>query len=988
MNSASILAAPSSSGPWKLKAGGTRLFAYSLMFAAIWCLPLQGLSQDYPPAIKMTDGNSLNVSLTTSWPATYYGGFYGTYAYDVFGDFGSWDYNTGYWDLEDVGHWDTTTGYSDATDGSWVQVPTWVSDWEEVWIPSPTWMPNWTTQTFTATAYFTVWVGIGSGQENNVSLSIENGSTGNNATYTASYDFTSGIFSAPGFPYTLTAVHTDGSAWAPTPPQPTNNTVGPPAMWVDGTVYSWSYAHLNDDATAWDGDVYGSGAGAYVLVQLGSVTGYNFPDGTWSGSYVNGVFESTSGHDVRAADVSGNVIFASAPAGLSPAVRVDGNTPLWVYLGSGATGAVYAGDQAGQRLLIDTQSHVSIQGDSSNIGLYKHGAIWMPVGGRDVRAVSLSGVLQTPTTQPSVGPPAVWVTGTTWRYVGTWASGDSVPTGTSPAVGDYYLGDNSGQSVFINPSGNVTLTNLDGSVATGTYANGPDSSPKVFTIAGHNDVYPGNASGTFHQDQPGNGPPAIWVNDIVFSFVTSNEDASQEGVWVDCYSDGAGDQFQVRPAGAGGVLGYAVNGNLMWSGAYEVAPGGSAANGVFVPDTGNGVHFDVRASSGVGLLQAGGTPQAGHPAIVKVDGYPWHFGGSTGGDQPADFYFGCHSGQRLWIESNGTVGFSTGTDSAALAGWGVLSGTVFVVTGHDLRACTSDNRPMAPTGTPQWGPPAVWVNGTAWAYMGTVSDNSLQIHADYYGGINATQVLTVNASVNGSSQVSGAFSGNYAGGVFLVANADLRAVNSNGSLVAPTTSPASGNPSTLRIGGLHWQYLGSTGGVDYYASTQSGQRLSIGANGAVTYSDLPDNIINATGLYANGAYTAVSGGSAFTQGTINGNLDILGNILSMGSLTDDSNSPGLTLSFSDNGSGANGYQSTVMFAGGRPVTNWLWSHAVGATGSDTVPMMSLDSQNRLILYNPTDPTQPPLILDPAGQTSYLAPQGDLSMGEFTHTPQN
>jgi len=112
-------------------------------------------------------------------------------------------------------------------------------------------------------------------------------------------------------------------------------------------------------------------------------------------------------------------------------------------------------------------------------------------------------------------------------------------------------------------------------------------------------------------------------------------------------------------------------------------------------------------------------------------------------------------------------------------------------------------------------------------------------------------------------------------------------------------------------------------------------------------------------------------------------LDVLGNIFSLGSWLNDSSHAGLTLSYSDcaNSSSA----ATVSLTASRPLTNWLWSSAT-ERGSATHPSMKLDSRNRLILYDPADPTTPAIILDPAGK-SHIKPQGDLSMGEFTQEAQ-
>jgi hypothetical protein len=115
-------------------------------------------------------------------------------------------------------------------------------------------------------------------------------------------------------------------------------------------------------------------------------------------------------------------------------------------------------------------------------------------------------------------------------------------------------------------------------------------------------------------------------------------------------------------------------------------------------------------------------------------------------------------------------------------------------------------------------------------------------------------------------------------------------------------------------------------------------------------------------------------------------LDILGNALGLGSLADDPNTAGLSISFTDENNPYTGRSSRTQFGMARANSSWFWTRAREDGDLDSVPQMQLDSRNRLLLYDPAQPTAPRIILDPAGH-SYITPQGDIGMGEFQAAPQ-
>ena len=933
--------------------------------------------QYYPPAVTVS-GLDTNPLLLGGGGGNYSGGYYSTYSYDTVVEVGYWDYTTYYhYETQDQGYWDTTPGYYD-DQGNWVpDNQVWVPNPVSVLVYDPTWIVTGsTTVTQTVTAWMSVSLTIGT--LGNMSISSYNSNTGGTDSWSGSYAFGEGIFSAG---LIIMAVSTDGSSWSPPAPPPSYQTFGPASIWVEGTRYLWNhtdYADANHNILV-EYFTDGSGHTAWFLAANGdgsNSAGGDSPNGvSWSGTAKNGVFETAGGIDVRAGDSNGNYLQANAPTGLPPAVRVDGSSSLWNFIGQGGSSLYhYAGDQPHQRLTIEAASGVVSIQDDSNISFYSQNVMWNSNGGRDVRAVSLGGSLCQTDQSPSWGPPDVLVNQALWRYVGTWNGSATFPGSSPPAVGDHYLGDNNGQRLVVDASGNVTVFVMGGTY-TGTYAPQTQqaSAPRVFTVSGC-DIFPGDDNGAYYISQPAVGPPAVWVNGVTFAYSSSNKGAAQLGNWVDTYVDGDNNYLLVSFKD---VLAFKANGSSNWSGYYVPSYSNLDFGGIFVVVNGSS-QYEVRASGGVTLLPPQGSPLNNHPNVVKVDGVAWKFAGST---SDTDYYFGTAAGERLWIDATGAVNFTNTVNSPYLSGAGQLSGSVFLVEGHDLRACTSDTMAAAPVGPRQWGPAALWVEGEVWSYIGTVSNNSLQLHADFYGGANAGQVVTVNSAM----EVSGAYTGRFDGGVFVInGGADLRALDSTGAQIVPVVLPSNGRSTSLRIGGLHWNFLGTSGGLDYYAAPLGGQRLSIDASGAVVYSDHPHNVNNATGNYAGGTFTAISGGMSFNAGTIGSDLDILGNIVSFGALTDNAATAGVTLQFQDKVNSDGFYTASMFNMLARPKAQWQWARAADSSGQTTLPMMQLDASSKLTLYDTGG--NPSMVLDPAfGGASTIRgvlrvlPSGDLPM---------
>jgi hypothetical protein len=133
-----------------------------------------------------------------------------------------------------------------------------------------------------------------------------------------------------------------------------------------------------------------------------------------------------------------------------------------------------------------------------------------------------------------------------------------------------------------------------------------------------------------------------------------------------------------------------------------------------------------------------------------------------------------------------------------------------------------------------------------------------------------------------------------------------------------------------------------------------------------------------------------AGGNPITSGTgttISGDLDIVGNFLTMGTwITSGSNSVNaLAVSYVDT---QNGNPSLLRFAGTRESLDWIWSEATTDNGDPQISMMELDPSHRLILHDTTSQNIPSITLDPTGPSKFknpvlIAPQGDIGMGVFT-----
>lgn len=234
----------------------------------------------------------------------------------------------------------------------------------------------------------------------------------------------------------------------------------------------------------------------------------------------------------------------------------------------------------------------------------------------------------------------------------------------------------------------------------------------------------------------------------------------------------------------------------------------------------------------------------------------------------------------------------------------------------------------------------------------------------------------------------------------------------NNNLPWQLPTPPSGFPSTALVNGEYWHFVSvDENGVLHYVGDNPGQTMTLAPSStrAGVYDVVLTNPYNSsdTGEFHNFTFTMEHGTQVIsgtdTGSTINpqniarqsiaGDIDIFGNVLSLGSLRDDPDTAGLTMSFGDDLT-----TSSLSMALARPSSSWTWSHP-GSLGSSTLlPAMKLNAQHRLGIYSLTDASAPAIMLDPAGVSNFKADvsvqgtlrvkaRGDLGMGSFTNGPQ-
>ena len=228
-------------------------------------------------------------------------------------------------------------------------------------------------------------------------------------------------------------------------------------------------------------------------------------------------------------------------------------------------------------------------------------------------------------------------------------------------------------------------------------------------------------------------------------------------------------------------------------------------------------------------------------------------------------------------------------------------------------------------------------------------------------------------------------------------------------------TPPSWRPNTVLVAGEVWGYAGKDAtGADIYRGYYTDQKISFAGDGRDGYSHITvtdplhpadGGVSSFAGTFYNnrftmdttasgltvasgdGTGTGIAGGLSFS--TTGADLDVLGNLFSLGSLIGKPNVVGLSLEFADVDNTAKLY-STL----GRPQAEWYWNRADASPTPYAIPMMKLDSGNALTLFDPADATKAAILLNPNPAVGSringalrLPPAGDLSMGDFMNGPR-
>jgi len=285
---------------------------------------------------------------------------------------------------------------------------------------------------------------------------------------------------------------------------------------------------------------------------------------------------------------------------------------------------------------------------------------------------------------------------------------------------------------------------------------------------------------------------------------------------------------------------------------------------------------------------------------------------------------------------------------------------------------------------------------------GTMTDWDLRsTHLDY---MNHAIYQTFHGAYNFQSHLIQAndYVNGYFGGLYPVDP------NANFSLWGIPPAPQ-GLPSTLLVHGQVWRYTHSDSeGNPVYEGYFVGQQLTLGEAGPgghlMTIVDpvngdtigvlndlrgagsLPDGSIVYSGNYDGQRVDPILPENQLQ--TIAADLDITGNILSFGALSDNPSSAGVTFQFEDLNS-----VGTLHTLLGRPLAEWTWWKAGSVAEAPPQQVMHLDMEHVLTLYDPGS-NQPGIVLDPRpnGASSIkgvlrVPESGDISMGQFTNGPQ-
>ena len=514
--------------------------------------------------------------------------------------------------------------------------------------------------------------------------------------------------------------------------------------------------------------------------------------------------------------------------------------------------------------------------------------------------------------------------------------------------------------------------------------------------------------------------PMLWVNGSEYPFSGG-------------YEDSAGHRTDTYVAPGGGTLTIIGSVASPDSGTVQVAWNET-------PYSGTATFSGGSASFEVGDLDISTLPPGSPPALWAAGRFYLRQPGSNNyvctvgsGAEAVSYQINVNGADvaQLTLSGTGSGGTLSGTFDASQGGVFALmqNGSVLVA------ACPANadgTLRQSAEDLPEQFPPAVMVTGAGiWRFLGTLSESGGAV-ACYLNAsaansteasdgagcmlkIDATGAVTLRHYVAGTTQ-SGSYS--LATHLFQTATSSslpmpIYGVDPNASnLPWGLTAPADG-PASFQVGQDLWRYTGAgDNGAANYQGYYNGQQLTLGAADAgggrlVTVTDpvggnttglLNDvragtRLTNGTMVYAGGMDGTRAPSSVNNNGllALSGNLDIPGNLLTLGSLNGDAAASGLTLQFSDSMNGNGDNVALLRQELGRNAAQWSWWRASPVNGAGTVPVMALDSAWGLTLYDPANPASASIKLNPSGASSFkgplrVAPAGDIDMGEFTNGP--
>ena len=630
--------------------------------------------------------------------------------------------------------------------------------------------------------------------------------------------------------------------------------------------------------------------------------------------------------------------------------------------------------------------------------------------------------ITSPRTDPSFAPRLLWNSDTVIR----WKSG-TVDMQTGYCVDTYKSDDN---SITVLISGNLQdyVTSRTAQVQVGSASGTFDANAQRFYINYELQVRDGNRHTPVFI-----GYTSIWVNGSEYVFNAGWDGG--DGSSTDTYTNSSLGTLSIyNPGGASTTQVTVTYFGLTYTGTF---------NGSFNMDATN---FPPVTISPLQDNLVGGAPDA-----FWVDGviYKRIFGISN-------VYTGdaAHGTQDHWIVISGSSGNVqiAGSDGSNTF-TGSFTGNPGMFSLQFADASTRFAYPANSTGSAQLSginapgnlPPGAFVpERGVWQFLGTVGSDSfygaaarVPVSGDptvvvktQYLIIDASNVVTLVDTTGTQATATGHYdpqTGLFASSVEQPLPMLIYAVDpcSNGTAWTPlSTSVPTGRPSAVLVADANgnnqtWLYGGTdntTGNSTYYGYYPN-QTLTIAPAGrdgvsTVTLSDAIGG--NASGTYYNGSFTLNASRQAFsgrfngsqvaTVGatnlyTMNSDLDITGNVISLGSWYPNGSTAGLTLQYSEQfrlpgatDPSASG-NALIYLTGSRQNTSWLWNHAASDGGSANVPMMLLaGADHSLTFYDQTATTPTPtIILNPSGRSRFdkpirIAPQGDLDMGEFVHGP--